>query len=175
MTRTRIQPGGEARNCAVTPINLQALRVLHEKMVPGQGEAAAAVRRIACEVLEDQATTFVSERVILRMHNAQCCSCLAFAADVIATRIDEHATTNLTALMNALPVLLEITETALALRTQERAAARARFEVHKRSGRDIPDALYVALATEDIKLKACQDAYDAALAKATISPLNGGA
>lgn len=159
----------------VTPIDLQALRTLHEKMAPGQEETATAVRRIACEVLEDQAATFVSEGAVLRLHSPQRRSRLVFAADVIAARVDAHTAANLTVLMNALPLLLEIAETALSLRAQERAAARARFECHRRGGRGIPDALYVALAIEDTKLKACQDAHDAALARATIPPPSGEA
>jgi hypothetical protein len=66
---------------------------------------------------------------------------------------------------DAAPVLLEIAAAALALRDQERVAARARFEVYRQ--KDAPDSAYAAIDAEDRKYDQFKRAYDAALTKVT--------
>jgi len=66
-------------------------------------------------------------------------------------------------LASAAPVLLEIAAAALALREQERVAARVRFEAHRQ--RALTDRGAAEIANADADLIRRQDAYGAALAK----------
>lgn len=67
----------------------------------------------------------------------------------------------------AAPALLEIAATALALRTQERVAAKARYLVYSSINKNaVPsDANYAAAGAEDSKLALCCAAYEVALSK----------
>jgi hypothetical protein len=71
------------------------------------------------------------------------------------------------AIRDAVPVLLEIAAAALAFREQNRIAAKARYEVYRQlHGKSVPsDSDYADTDAQHRKLKQCQDANDAALAK----------